>query len=201
MGLLDELLRNAMGGGALGGGLSQPMGGQQPPQQQGGMGNMGGIAMALLPVVLGMLAHRGGGAPQSGLGQSANQGGGSGGLGDLIGSMLGGGAGGNMGGGPMAGGLGGLLEQLQRAGLGEQAQSWVGPGQNLPISPDAIGQIFGQGGLSQIAKQAGVSEHEASQGLSQLLPDMVDHFTPGGQMPDLDQLSASVEALSRQFGR
>ncbi|MET0919390.1 MAG: YidB family protein, partial [Burkholderiales bacterium] len=126
--------------------------------------------------------------------------GGSGGLGDLIGSMLGGAAGGGMG-GPMAGGLGGLLEQFQRAGFGQQAQSWVGTGQNLPISPDVIGQIFGQGGLSQIAQQAGLSEQETSEGLSQLLPDVVDHVTPGGQMPGLDQLSASVEALSRQFGR
>jgi len=165
------------------------------------MGNMGGIMMALLPVVLGMLANRGSGSAQSGFGPGTGQARGSGGLGDLIGGMLGGGAAGGGMGGPMAGGLGGLLEQLQRAGLGEQAQSWVGTGQNMPISPDMIGQIFGQGGLSQIAQQAGVSEHEASQGLSQLLPDMVDHLTPGGQMPDLDQLSASVAALSRQFGR
>ena len=119
---------------------------------------------------------------------------GGGGLGDLIGGMLGGGA---AAGG--AGGLGDLLQRFQQAGYGDQAQSWVGTGQNLPISPDIIGQIFGGGGLSQIARQAGLSEQETSEGLSQLLPDVVDHFTPGGQVPDLDQLSASVDALARQF--
>ncbi|MFO1206746.1 MAG: YidB family protein [Burkholderiales bacterium] len=146
----------------------------------------GGILMALLPVVLGMLANRGGGAPQSG-----SQGGG--GLGDLIGSMLGGGA------TSSGGGLGDLLQRFQQAGFGEQAQSWVGTGQNQSISPDVIGQIFGSGGLSQIAQQAGLSEQETSEGLSQLLPDVVDRFTPDGQVPNLDQLSASVEALARQF--
>jgi uncharacterized protein YidB (DUF937 family) len=151
---------------------------------------MSAIVMALLPVVLGMLANRGN-APQAGFGQGQ----GGGGLGDLIGGMLGGGA--TAGGG--AGGLGDLLERFQRAGFGEQAQSWVGTGQNLPIPADIIGQIFGSGGLSQIAQQAGLSEHEASEGLSQLLPEVVDHVTPGGQVPDLDQLSASVEALARQF--
>lgn len=191
MGLLDDLLRSALSGaggqgGPFGGALDQqqaPV--QQTPTSQGG-GNMGGILMALLPVVLGMLANRGGGASQSG-----SQGGG--GLGDLIGSMLGGGA------ISSGGGLGDLLQRFQQAGFGEQAQSWVGTGQNQSISPDVIGQIFGSGGLSQIAQQAGLSEQETSEGLSQLLPDVVDRFTPDGQVPNLDQLSASVEALARQF--
>jgi uncharacterized protein YidB (DUF937 family) len=152
---------------------------------------MGAILMALMPVVLGMLAKRGN-APQAGFGQGQGQGGGGGGLGDLIGGMLGGGA-------AAGGGLGDLLQRFQQAGYGEQAQSWVGTGQNLPIPADIIGQIFGSGSLSQIAQQAGLSEHEASEGLSQLLPEVVDRVTPGGQVPDLDQLSASVEALSRQF--
>ena len=190
MGLLDEILRNAMGGagGGLGGSLGGASGRQQAPMQQGG-GNMSGILMALLPVVLGMLANRGG-AQQAGQGHGQS----GGGLGDLIGGMLGGGAAASG-----AGGLGDLLQRFQPAGDGDQALSWVGPGQNLPISPDVIGQIFGSSGLSQIARQAGLTEQETSEGLSQLLPDAVDHFTPGGQVPDLDQLSASVEALARQF--
>ncbi len=161
---------------------------QQAPQ--GGGGNMGGILMALLPVVLGMLANRGGGTQQPAPGQGQ----GGGGLGDLIGSMLGGGAAASGG-----GGLGDLLHRFQQAGFGEQAQSWVGTGQNIPVSPDVIGQIFGSGGLSQIARQAGLTEQETSEGLSKILPDVVDHVTPDGQVPNLDQLSASVEALSRQF--
>jgi uncharacterized protein YidB (DUF937 family) len=102
--------------------------------------------------------------------------------------------------GGMGGGLGGLLEQFQRMGYGDQANSWVGTGQNLPISPDVISQIFGREGLSQIAAQAGLSEADASAGLSQLLPGVVDKLTPQGQLPDLDVLAQSVQDLERRIG-
>ncbi len=98
------------------------------------------------------------------------------------------------------GGLGGLLEQMARAGYGDQARSWVGTGQNMPIEPDALEQIFGHGGIAAIARQAGVSEADASQGLSELLPEVVNRVTPGGEVPDLDSLAASVGDLSRQLG-
>jgi uncharacterized protein YidB (DUF937 family) len=130
------------------------------------------------------------------LGGRAAPAGGGGALGDLLGGLLGGGAGATAG----TGGLGGLLEQFQRAGFAEQANSWVGTGQNLPISPDAISQVFGSDALSQIAAQAGISAAQASEGLSQLLPEVVDRMTPNGAVPDLDQLAASVDSLLRQRG-
>ena len=185
MGLLDELL-----GGVLGGGAGQQAG-WRPAQGAAPAGGGGAsIMMALLPVVLSMLASRGGGGRQGG-----------GGLGDLLGQVLGGGAG--SGGGAAlgaGGGLGGLLEQMQRAGFGDQAKSWVSTGQNMPISPDAIGQIFGQGGLAEIARHANLSPEQTSEGLSQLLPEVVDRFTPGGEQPDFDQLSRSVDDMRRQLG-
>jgi uncharacterized protein YidB (DUF937 family) len=179
---------------------------------------MGGIMMALLPVVLAMLANRGGGgggAPAGmspgggGLGEILGQvlgggaprgGGGGGGMGDILGQILGGGGGGGGGGMGGLGGLGGLLNQFEQAGYGDQARSWVGTGQNQAIPADVIGQIFGSDGLAAIARQAGVSEADASAGLSQLLPEVVDRVTPGGEVPDLDQLTASVSDLSRRFG-
>ena len=82
------------------------------------------------------------------------------------------------------GGLQGVLGKLQQAGYGQQAQSWIGTGQNLPIDPGALGQIFGHGQLGQIAQQLGVSQEEASGGLAQMLPQVVDQMTPQGQIPD-----------------
>lgn len=196
MGLLDDLLRN--------------MAGQQaaPQARASAGGGMSKALMALLPLVLMMLSQRGRAAPQpqSGggglgdvLGQVLGQGGpamraapGGGGLDDLLGQILGGGA--------AAGGLGGLLEQMRRSGFGEQADSWVQRGPNLPISPDALEQIFGRGGMSEIARHAGISEDEARSGLSELLPEVVDRVTPDGRMPDLDALSSSVDELAKQYG-
>ena len=142
--------------------------------------------MALMPIVLGMLANRG----------SRNAPGAGGGLADMLGQVLGGGAGR----GGAAGGLGGLLEQLQRSGFGEQADSWVARGANKPIPPDAMTQIFGRDGLEQISRQAGISQDEASRGLSQLLPEVVDRMTPDGDVPDANALTNSVDDFARRLG-
>ena len=166
MGLLDSILGgiagNALGRGAPG---------------FGRRGGRGGLMMALLPIVLGMLRNKGG----SPFGRGGT--GGMGGLGALAG----------------LGGLGALLQQFQQNGYADQVQSWIGTGQNQPIPPDAVSQVFGPDELSQIASQAGVSEDEARAGLSELLPEVVDHFTPQGSVPDFDQLAASVDQFEQQL--
>lgn len=190
MGLLDDLL------GSVPGGAQAPTGGDRPGVRRpaGAAGGMGNIMIALLPVVLSMLANRGGRGGQAG----------GGGLGDILGQVLGGGAQGRGGGGPRGGGarggLGELLEQVQRAGYGDQARSWVARGQNMPISPDDLGQIFGQSGVEEIARRAGLTPRQTSEGLSELLPEVVDRLTPEGDVPDADQLTRSVEDLRRRLG-
>ncbi|WP_345541476.1 YidB family protein [Variovorax defluvii] len=106
-------------------------------------------------------------------------------------------SGGGVGGG--LGGLGDLLGQLTQKGYGRQAQSWVGTGANEALPPQAIDDVFGQDELHRIAQQAGVNDDEARAGLSELLPDLVDHFTPSGSMPDGEQLSASVDDYLRRL--
>ena len=181
MGLLDDLL------GQLAGGTPQRPAPPTNTQQSAGPG-MGAVMAALLPVVLAMLQSRGGGTPQANARPSSG-----GGLGDILGQVLGGGT-------SSGGGLADLLARFQAAGFGEQARSWVGTGQNMPISPDALEQVFGRGGLAEIARRAGVSEQDTRQGLSQLMPEVVDRVTPGGQVPTADSLLASVDALSRRLG-
>lgn len=87
--------------------------------------------------------------------------------------------------GSAQGGLAGLLQQLQAGGLGEQVQSWISNGANLPVSGEQLGAALGGAGglLGQLAQQAGVSHAEAGDQLSQLLPQIVNHLTPNGQLP------------------
>jgi uncharacterized protein YidB (DUF937 family) len=98
------------------------------------------------------------------------------------------------------GGLSGMLQQMQQTGYGQQAQSWIGTGQNQSIPPDAISQIFGQGQLSQIAQQLGMSHQEAASTMAQALPQVVDHMTPQGSVPaDSDDLVArTLQDLMQQ---
>jgi len=82
------------------------------------------------------------------------------------------------------GGLGGLLQRMQQAGAGTHGQSWVGTGQNMPISPDMLSQIFGRGQIDDVARELGVSHDEAASTVAQALPDVVNHMTPSGAIPD-----------------
>ncbi len=82
------------------------------------------------------------------------------------------------------GGLGGLLQSLQGAGLGEVAQSWIGTGSNLPISADQLSQVLGNERIGQIAQQLGLSPGLVSEQLAGMLPDVVDKLTPSGQLPE-----------------
>src|SRR6516162_2590442 len=45
--------------------------------------------------------------------------------------------------GGLLGGLGGLLDKLQKGGLGDAINSWIGAGQNKPVSPGQLGSALG----------------------------------------------------------
>ena len=78
------------------------------------------------------------------------------------------------GGGGAGGGLGALVGALTQGGLGNVASSWVGTGQNLPVSAEQLQSALGSGGggglLAQLAQQAGLSHGDTASGLSQILP-------------------------------
>jgi uncharacterized protein YidB (DUF937 family) len=115
--------------------------------------------MGLLDSVAGMLGGNAQGGPQSGA------------LLQQVIQMLAG------------GGLGGLTQSFERAGLGQIINSWIGTGQNLPISPEQLQQVLGQGKIGQLAQSLGLEPHEVTGQLSQLLPHVVDKATPDGQVP------------------
>ena len=82
-----------------------------------------------------------------------------------------------------AGGLAAILGKAQQSGLGDVVTSWIGHGQNLPISGDQLSSILGSDMVANIAKQLGVSHGDAASQMSKVLPDVVDKLTPHGQLP------------------
>jgi len=81
------------------------------------------------------------------------------------------------------GGVAGLVQKLSQSGLGEHVQSWVGTGPNMPVSGDQLHQALGSGAIGQIASQLGITPQQASGSLAQLLPEVINHLTPQGQVP------------------
>ena len=67
------------------------------------------------------------------------------------------------------GGLSGILEKFNQGGLAEQVASWVGKGENLPISPEQISAVLGNGQLAEIAGKFGISPEVLSSQLACLL--------------------------------
>jgi uncharacterized protein YidB (DUF937 family) len=107
----------------------------------------------------------------------------SGGWGDILKGPLGGLLGGAAAGSVISGGLGDLMKQLQQGGQGDVANSWVGKGPNKAISPGDLANALGADQIDSIATQSGLSRDDLLKGLSQYLPQAVDHLTPDGRLP------------------
>lgn len=88
------------------------------------------------------------------------------------------------------GGLSGLVQRLQQYGLGDQVASWIGKGENLPVSGGQLEEALGSEKVQQLAQSAGCSKEQISSGLAENLPDVIDRLTPEGQLPDQQSLSA-----------
>ncbi|MDC8756686.1 YidB family protein [Janthinobacterium sp. hw3] len=100
-----------------------------------------------------------------------------------------------------AGGLPALLQKFQESGLGDQVTSWIGLGDNQPVSGEQIASALGGDTVAQLAQQAGVAPEQASAGLAQLLPQIIDKLTPQGAVPDQDLLQQGLSLLKgKLFG-
>ena len=96
-------------------------------------------------------------------------------------------------GGGLLGGLGGLLNQFQQKGLGDQIDSWIGPGQNKPVAPSQLGPALGSDVLKSLAQRSWMSEQELLAQLSQVLPAVVDKLTPNGRLPTRQEAAAFMD--------
>ncbi|NML54438.1 DUF937 domain-containing protein [Streptomyces sp. R302] len=131
------------------------------------------------------------------LGGGGGQGGGGGAggiLGSLIGALAGGGQGGAAAGGGGQNPLGGLLDMLTKSGLADQAQSWIGTGENKPVDGAQIAQALPDETLQKVAQDAGVTPEQAADEIARSLPQAVDRLTPGGSLPQGGSLEDIIRA-------
>jgi len=95
--------------------------------------------------------------------------------------------------GGLLGGLGGLLNRFQQNGLGDEINSWIGPGQNKQVPPSQLGPALGPDVLKQLAQRSGMSEQELLAQLSKVLPSVVDKLTPNGRLPTRQEAAAFMD--------
>lgn len=176
MGLLDSVLGQVLGGGA-----TRTQGDNQADTgatgTTGGLGDLGGLG--------GLLGGLGG---LGGAGGAA----GAGGLAGILGSLLA-----NNG---SVGGLGGLVSKFEQAGLGDKVNSWIGKGDNAPVSEGEVGHALGGDVISNLAGKFGMSAATLLPLLAALLPSLIDKLTPHGTTPaqglgDEQDLMGSLSGL------
>lgn len=126
-----------------------------------------------------------------------------------VAGALGGGAAGQQGGlleavtglinNPQTGGLQGLIQSFEQKGLGNVIASWVGTGQNLPISAEQLQLVLGNAQVQAMAQKLGLSPEDITSHLSQVLPQVVDKVTPDGTVPQGDALQSAIGMLGGLF--
>jgi uncharacterized protein YidB (DUF937 family) len=78
------------------------------------------------------------------------------------------------------GGLQGVVSQFEQQGMGDTIKSWIGNGENQPISPGQVHQVIGADTLRELAAKVGMTPEDLAAKLSTLLPTAVDKMTPNG---------------------
>jgi uncharacterized protein YidB (DUF937 family) len=88
-----------------------------------------------------------------------------------------------MGTGAQGGALNAIVAKLQQAGLGDQVRSWIGNGQNLPITADQLKQVLGSDVVRQLAAKYNIPIDQVAEVLAHQLPQAVDQASPNGKLP------------------
>ena len=102
-----------------------------------------------------------------------------GGLGGVLGGLLAGGAAGGL----LNSGLRNLIGDLEQNGHGETARSWIGTGENQPISQSELANAVGINDIDAVAQQTGMPREQVLSSLSEHLPEFVNQLTPDGRLP------------------
>ncbi len=178
MGLLDVL--NGMQNGPRG----------QPQPAAPGSGGMSKTTMALL-AFLAYKAYKGlnqpqpaqAGVPSPNPGREPQE---PGGFAGVLRTIFGGGS---VPGPVLSRGVGNTVQDIERSGHGEIARSWVGRGQNRPISPEKLETALGEDGIRDLMQQTGMERDELLATLSEHLPRVIDHLTPEGRLPTEQEAS------------
>jgi len=94
-----------------------------------------------------------------------------------------------------SGGLQGLASRFAQSGHGNTFQSWVGMGENQPISSGEIQSVLGSAQVNALAAKMGIDPAQASAFLAEYLPKVVDKLTPAGKIDPTADHQQGLAAL------
>ena len=98
-------------------------------------------------------------------------------------------------------GLSGLINQFNSKGLGDVISSWIGKGENNPVSPNQLENVLDNETINSMTSKLGMEKNDLMGQLSNLLPQVVDKLTPDGKVPEGDILEKGKDLLGGLFGK
>ncbi len=94
--------------------------------------------------------------------------------------------------------LGSLISKMQgSSGLSDIVGSWLGDGDNKPISGQQVNDIFGSDKVNEFASSMNIDANAAQDQLAKLVPEMVDKSSSGGQLNDLLSAVGGLEGIGK----
>lgn len=89
--------------------------------------------------------------------------------------------------------LNGLVEKFKNANLSDTVSSWLGNGENKPITVQQLEQVFDTEKLKAFANSLKMELDEAKEMLAKAIPNIVDKFSSDGKLLDVN--TSSVQGL------
>jgi uncharacterized protein YidB (DUF937 family) len=78
--------------------------------------------------------------------------------------------------------IGSLVGSFKEKGLGDVASSWLGDGENAPVSVDQLKDVLGGEQVAAAAAKLGTDEGSLLESLTGALPQLVDKASSGGNL-------------------
>ncbi len=99
--------------------------------------------------------------------------------------------------------LSSILSKISDGNFSETISSWIGNGENKPISTEGITELLGEDKISEFASNLGLNLDSAKKALADAIPNLVDKVTSGENsfINDMLEKVGGVDGAMNMIGK
>jgi len=95
--------------------------------------------------------------------------------------------------------MAGIAEKLKAGGLGDKVSSWLGDGENEPVSGEELTNALGADQIGAMAAKLGVEPDAAAETMSKAVPSLMDKMSSGGNILDATKSGNPLDMAKNLF--
>lgn len=92
-----------------------------------------------------------------------------------------------------------LMSKMGSGGIMAAASSWLGDGENEPLSIDSVAGLLGQDKIASFASNLGIDSNTASNGLAGMIPELINQNSSGGSLLDSVGNADGIAGFAKKF--